>query len=173
MDMADTVAVMNQGTIEQLGPPEELYDRPKTSYVARFLGQSNIFVGNAQLANDAVFINVGGSRIAAPLLRSENHVGRIAIGVRPEKMTFATSPVADDSEINVLGPGTIIDIRFTGVSNEYLIEIPGVGRVTTFAQNVGKSPVVELGTEVWVSWRVEHAFGLSDLPTKAEAEDED
>lgn len=173
MDMADTVAVMNQGTIEQLGPPEELYDRPKTSYVARFLGQSNIFVGNAQLANDAVFINVGGSRIAAPLLRSENHVGRIAIGVRPEKMSFATSPVADDSEINVLGPGTIIDIRFTGVSNEYLIEIPGVGRVTTFAQNVGKSPVVELGTEVWVSWRVEHAFGLSDLPTKAEAEDED
>lgn len=173
MDMADTVAVMNQGNIEQLGPPEELYDRPKTSYVARFLGQSNIFVGNAQLANDAVYINVRGSRIAAPLRRSENHTGRIAIGVRPEKMSFSTTAVADNLEINVLGPGTIIDIRFTGVSNEYLIEIPGVGRVTTFAQNIGKSPVVDLGTEVWVSWRVEHAFGLSDLPTRAEAEDED
>ncbi|MEZ7905126.1 MAG: ABC transporter ATP-binding protein, partial [Aquiluna sp.] len=45
MDMADTVAVMNQGHIEQLGAPEVLYDRPKTAFVAKFLGQSNMFIG--------------------------------------------------------------------------------------------------------------------------------
>ena len=44
MDMADTVAVMNHGHIEQMGAPEALYDRPKTAFVAKFLGQSNIFV---------------------------------------------------------------------------------------------------------------------------------
>ena len=64
----------------------------------------------------------------------------------------------------LLGPGEILDIRFTGVSNQYLIEIPNIGEVTVFAQNIGKSPVVELGAQVWVSWKVEHSFGLADLP---------
>jgi spermidine/putrescine transport system ATP-binding protein len=68
----------------------------------------------------------------------------------------------------LVGPGEIIDIRFTGVSNQYLIDVPGFGDITVFAQNVGKSPVVELGAHVWVSWKVEHAFGLSDLPLKAD-----
>jgi spermidine/putrescine transport system ATP-binding protein len=40
--------------------------------------------------------------------------------------------------------------------------------VTVFAQNVGKSPVTELGAKVWVSWKVEHSFGLSDLPAEAQ-----
>ena len=64
----------------------------------------------------------------------------------------------------MIGPGEIIDIRFTGVSNQYLIEIPNIGQVTVFAQNIGKSPVVELGAKVWVTFKVEHAFGLSDNP---------
>jgi hypothetical protein len=70
--------------------------------------------------------------------------------------------------LNIIGPGEIIDIRFTGVSNQYLIEIPQIGKVTVFAQNVGKSPVTELGAKVWVSWKVEHSFGLSDLPAEAQ-----
>ena len=45
MDMADTVAVMNKGRIEQMGAPEALYDRPKTAFVSRFLGQSDLFIG--------------------------------------------------------------------------------------------------------------------------------
>ena len=45
MTMADTVAVMNKGEIEQMGAPEELYELPKTAFVANFLGQSNLFTG--------------------------------------------------------------------------------------------------------------------------------
>ena len=48
MTMADTVAVMNKGRIEQMGSPEKLYDRPKTVFVSKFLGQSNLFVGNVE-----------------------------------------------------------------------------------------------------------------------------
>jgi spermidine/putrescine transport system ATP-binding protein len=70
--------------------------------------------------------------------------------------------------VNVLGPGEITDIRFTGVSNQYLIEIPEIGEVVVFAQNIGKSPVIALGAQVWVSWKVEHGFGLADLPTGKE-----
>ncbi|MEY4961861.1 MAG: hypothetical protein RLZZ249_558 [Actinomycetota bacterium] len=169
MDMADTVAVMNQGRIEQMGAPEALYDRPKTAFVARFLGQSNIFVGEViENTDNVVAINVNGQRIATPKLRAEKHEGKIAIGVRPEKATFHEVKPELGSEHNLVGPGEIIDIRFTGVSNQYLIDVPGFGDITVFAQNVGKSPVVELGANVWVSWKVEHSFGLSDLPTKAD-----
>lgn len=166
MDMADTVAVMNKGRIEQMGAPEALYERPKTIFVSKFLGQSNIFVGDVvETIADSVSINVAGSKITVPTKRAEKTTGKIAIGVRPEKATFHEDQApAATAGLNIIGPGEIIDIRFTGVSNQYLIEIPQVGKVTVFAQNVGKSPVTELGAKVWVSWKVEHSFGLSDLP---------
>ena len=165
MDMADTVAVMNKGHIEQMGSPEKLYDRPKTVFVSKFLGQSNLFVGEVVESNpESISINVAGNKMTVPKNRAELHVGMIALGVRPEKAMFHEEEPAPDSGKNLIGPGEIIDIRFTGVSNQYLIEIPNVGNVTVFAQNIGKSPVTELGAKVWVSWKVEHSFGLSDLP---------
>ena len=165
MDMADTVAVMNKGHIEQMGSPEKLYDRPKTVFVSKFLGQSNLFIGQVESQNEAaVSIQVAGTKISVPKARAEKYSGTIAIGVRPEKAFFHEEQPKLGSDHNVIGPGEIIDIRFTGVSNQYLIEIPKVGNVTVFAQNIGKSPVIELGAKVWVSWKVEHSFGLSDLP---------
>ena len=169
MDMADTVAVMNKGRIEQMGSPEALYDRPKTAFVSRFLGQSNLFVGKVSEENpNSVSIEVGGAKITVDKKRAEKHTGTVAIGVRPEKATFHEEKPNLGADHVLIGPGEIIDIRFTGVSNQYLIEIPNIGEVTVFAQNVGKSPVVELGAKVWVSWKVEHSFGLRDLPDGTE-----
>lgn len=165
MDMADTVAVMNKGQIEQMGAPEALYDRPKTAFVAKFLGQSNLFVGDVVSENAAsVSIDVAGVKIAVPKARAEKTAGRIAIGVRPEKAFFHEEKPELGSEHNLIGPGEIIDIRFTGVSNQYQIDIPNLGEITVFAQNIGKSPVTEVGAQVWVSWKVDHSFGLSDIP---------
>jgi spermidine/putrescine transport system ATP-binding protein len=171
MDMADTVAVMNKGHIEQLGAPEALYERPKTAFVAKFLGQSNLFVGPiADSSASSLSIEVGGHKITVPKDRAEKQTGKICIGVRPEKTTFHRTQPKLGSDHVVVGPGEITDIRFTGVSNQYLIDIPKVGEVTVFAQNVGISPVIELGEKVWVSWKVEHSFGLSDLPAGNEDE---
>ena len=89
MDMADTVAVMNRGQIEQMGAPEALYERPKTAFVAKFLGQSNLFVGDIVDSSAAsLTIEVAGNRISVPKARAEKQAGRIAIGVRPEKTEF-------------------------------------------------------------------------------------
>jgi len=167
MDMADTVAVMNKGRIEQMGAPEALYDRPKTAFVAKFLGQSNLFIGNVEDENaNTISINVAGNKISVPKARAEKHKGKIAIGVRPEKAFFHEEEPKLGAGYNLIGPGEIIDIRFTGVSNQYLIDIPKIGEITVFAQNIGKSPVTQVGQKVWVSWKVEHSFGLSDLPEK-------
>ena len=169
MDMADIVAVMNKGRIEQMGAPEVLYDRPKTAFVSKFLGQSNLFIGEVVEKNaTSVSIEVGGNKITVAKKRAEKHTGKIAIGVRPEKADFHESEPKLSADHIVVGPGEIIDIRFTGVSNQYLIDIPNVGEVTVFAQNIGKSPEIELGAKVWVSWKIEHSYGLADLPDGTE-----
>jgi spermidine/putrescine transport system ATP-binding protein len=172
MDMADIVAVMNKGRIEQMGAPEKLYDRPHTAFVAKFLGQSNLFTGEVVEQNaSSISINFRGRKLTVPKDRAEKHSGVVTVGVRPEKATFHEQKPAESSEINLIGPGEIIDIRFTGVSNQYLIDIPDFGEVTVFAQNIGKSPVIELGAQVWVSFKVEHTFGLSDSPEVVAADD--
>ncbi len=164
MDMADTVAVMNKGHIEQMGAPEKLYDRPKTVFVSKFLGQSNLFIGKiVETSVNSLSIDVAGYKISVPKDRAEKHNGKIAIGVRPEKADLFQTKPADSSSQNLIGPGEVKDIRFTGVSNQFLVDVPNIGLVTVFEQNEGNS-TVELGDQVWISWKVEHSFGLADLP---------
>ena len=137
--------------------------------MTKFLGQSNLLVGDITSSSaNSLSIEVGGYKISVPKDRAEKHSGKIAIGFRPEKAVFHTKKPAASSNINIIGPGEIIDIRFTGVSNQYLIEVPGIGDLIVFAQNMGQSPVIELGEKVWISWSVDHSFGLADLPTGSE-----
>ena len=71
------------------------------------------------------------------------------------------------SGVNVLGPGRVTDVSFSGVSTQYQIAIPGLGLVTVFAQNMVFGPVVNVGAEAWVAWTVDHGFGLADEPEHA------
>ena len=119
---------------------------------------------------NSVSIDVAGNKISVPKDRAEKHSGKIAVGFRPEKATFHTKKPTAKSDTNVIGPGEILDIRFTGVSNQYLIEVPNLGNITVFAQNMCQSPVIELGEKVWISWSVDHSFGLADLPAGNEEE---
>mgnify|MGYP000963879457 FL=1 len=176
MTMADTVAVMNKGRIEQMGAPEELYELPRTSFVANFLGQSNLFTGDVvESSGDAITVEVAGVGVKVPRERAQRHAGEVTIGVRPEKLTLHTSKPAAAAGVNVLGPGRITDVSFTGVSTQYLVQVPGLPVITVFAQNMAFGPVAEQGAEVWVSWRVEHGFGLADEadPEPRFADDDD
>lgn len=165
MTMADTVAVMNKGEIEQMGSPEELYELPRTAFVANFLGQSNLFIGKVTASTGAdLVVDVAGVKVAVPKERAQRHTGAVTIGVRPEKMLLHASAPAAESGVNVLGPGRVTDVSFTGVSTQYTVDVPGLGHLVVFAQNMVFGPVVQEGAEVWVSWRAEHGFGLIDEP---------
>jgi spermidine/putrescine transport system ATP-binding protein len=162
MTMADTVAVMNRGRIEQLGAPEELYELPRTAFVANFLGQSNLFAGTVQGADDdLVLVRTGGGVLGVPPARAVSTRGSVVVGVRPEKLRLWTALPEPEPGRNVLGPGRVVDVSFSGVSTQYLVEVPGVGRIVVFAQNMVFGPVVSEGAEVWVTWQVEHSFGLA------------
>jgi spermidine/putrescine transport system ATP-binding protein len=163
MTMADTVAVMNKGRIEQMGAPAVLYELPRTAFVANFLGQSNLFTGPVVATNsESIAVDIEGCRIVVPLTRAQRHTGTVTVGVRPEKLALSLDAPAHRAGTNVLGPGRVIDASFSGVSTQYLIQIPGAGTIVLFAQNIGVGPTVVEGAEVWVSWDVEHGFGLED-----------
>jgi spermidine/putrescine transport system ATP-binding protein len=165
MTMADTVAVMNKGKIEQMGAPEELYELPTTAFVANFLGQSNLFTGDVvSSSSTSIVVDVAGRKVEVPRERAQRHAGEVTIGVRPEKLSLHTTEPATASGVNVIGPGRVNDVSFSGVSTQYQIGVPGLGNLVLFAQNIAFGPVVNDGAEVWISWKVEHGFGLADEP---------
>ncbi|GAA1606688.1 ABC transporter ATP-binding protein [Leucobacter chromiireducens subsp. chromiireducens] len=163
MTMADTVAVMNKGRIEQMGAPEELYELPRTVFVANFLGQSNLFHVDVVGGTDqVVHTDMDGTRLSVPKARTQRDSGSITIGVRPEKLSLTMTPPEPDASRNVVGPGRITDVSFIGVSTQYTVEVPGAGPLQVFAQNLQAGPAARLGDEVWLSWLTEHTFGLAD-----------
>ncbi len=165
MTMADTVAVMNQGRIEQMGAPELLYELPTTAFVATFLGQSNLFTGEVTGSSASTMtVGVAGVGIVVPLDRAQVHRGVVTIGVRPEKVTLHRAKPSG-SDRTILGPGRVMDASFSGVSTQYTVAVPGFGDVTVFAQNTSVGDNARPGDEVYLSWSPEHAFGLLDHPS--------
>ncbi|MGH3476428.1 MAG: ABC transporter ATP-binding protein, partial [Nocardioidaceae bacterium] len=101
MTMADTIAVMNSGVIEQMGPPSELYENPATTFVANFLGQSNLIRGEVVGSNGTELrVDVHGSRIGVSRERARVQEGPVWVGVRPEKVYIAAAGEEDSAEAN-------------------------------------------------------------------------
>ncbi len=100
MTMADTIAVMHTGKIEQLGSPTELYERPQTAFVAGFLGVSNLLPGS--LNGDGVVRLDGGGDVRVPASALAGRSGRLAVGIRPEKLRLAAAGAAGADGANDL-----------------------------------------------------------------------
>ena len=170
MTMADTVAVMNKGKIEQMGAPRDLYELPQTAFVANFLGKSNLMHGDVvEDLGDAVAVNASGHRLVMPKSRSVAHSGSAIVGIRPEKMRVLNLPDEYSPSANML-TGTVLDASFTGVSTEYLVEVPGIGTISTFSQNMGQAPA-QNGDTVRMTWEPEFSFGLDGSEVTSEGQD--
>jgi multiple sugar transport system ATP-binding protein len=93
MAMADRIAVMNAGYVEQIGAPQEIYDHPKTMFVADFIGAPpmNFLAVHTALHRGDRVIKIDGALIEIPELFEDRAEGRFALGVRPENVSFADS----------------------------------------------------------------------------------
>jgi spermidine/putrescine transport system ATP-binding protein len=161
MTMADTVAVMNAGRIEQMGPPEELYDLPRTPFVANFLGRSNLLAGTVVEERDGLLgVDAAGTRMLVPLDRAVTRRGAVLVGIRPEKVHLVAPGTDEPADSTLVGPGMVADVSFSGVSTEYLVDVPGCGRLSVFSQNLGAGPGAAPGDEVRLAWSPRHAFAL-------------
>ncbi|MEZ0094142.1 ABC transporter ATP-binding protein [Streptacidiphilus sp. EB129] len=159
MTMADTIAVMNQGRIEQMGSPAELYENPATTFVANFLGQSNLIPGTVEgVDGDVVTVSAHGRTLTLPAARCRATSGTVILGVRPEKVQIAETEADVPSGFNSLS-GTVVDTSFIGVSTQYLVNLPSGEEVSVFEQNTGRA-IQRPGNEVVIYWDPSQGFGL-------------
>ncbi|MFZ0322994.1 MAG: ABC transporter ATP-binding protein [Actinomycetes bacterium] len=168
MTMADTIAVMNAGRIEQMGAPIELYENPVTTFVANFLGQSNLIEGKITgKAGGDVLLDVHGTRMAMPAARVHADGDGVWVGVRPEKMQISADRGQSFDGDNVMR-GTVTDASYTGVSTQYLVDLPWGQEIGVFAQNISTDGPLRNGDEVVVHWHPASTFAL-DSSQDAEA----
>ena len=158
MTMADTIAVMDGGRIEQLGDPTTLYELPTTTFAANFLGQSNLLPATVVgRDNDDLVVDVHGTRLAIRASRTPVTSGAMWLGIRPEKLRVLVvgEPVVGRNTLS----GTVTDASFIGVSTHYLVRLPWGQDVTVVQQNDG-TPPLRPGEQVTVAWESIHGFGL-------------
>lgn len=161
MTMADTIAVMNGGVIEQMGAPVELYEHPATTFVSNFLGQSNLIAGRVlQVDGENLLLDVNGAKLVAPVARARSSEGDVWIGVRPEKVFLAAAESETEDGSNVLRGGVVSDVSFVGVSTQYLARMPWGQELTVFEQNTGARDSFRAGESVDLHWMPEHTFLL-------------
>jgi spermidine/putrescine transport system ATP-binding protein len=161
MTMADTIAVMNDGVIEQRGAPTHLYDLPSTTFVANFLGQSNLVAATIlERSGEDLVIDVHGSKQHVPVSRSRVTEGEVWVGIRPEKVFLADAGSEPDAGANALRAGIVTDVSYYGVSTQYLARMPWGQELTVFEQNTGARNPFAVGDPVDLRWQPSHTFVL-------------
>jgi spermidine/putrescine transport system ATP-binding protein len=164
LTMADTIAVMNEGRIEQMGSGEELYERPRTEFVANFLGISNLVDGTVGSRDGAMatFDAEEGERVFVPSDRFANvNGGPIRIGIRPEKIEIASSDStseASSASRNVIH-GRVTVASYLGTSIQYVVETKTGRELTVIAPNRdGGADSIGPGRDVSLAWDPDHTF---------------
>lgn len=149
LTMSDRIAVMNEGRVEQVADPNTLYESPRNSFVASFIGQTNAFSGTVESVNaDRVTLRTraGGSiEAVAPEVDIVEAGAEAHAAVRPEKVRFG-----GDGD-NVL-PVRIRQVVYLGVSTQYIAELEGGGTLVLYQQNVHDGSGPREGDEVTVTW---------------------
>jgi iron(III) transport system ATP-binding protein len=144
MTTADLIAVMNAGKIEQLGSPEEIYERPRSEFVARFIGSSNIVRGN-NLAEDRIAFAGASLRCSGARLPSG---GETAVSIRQHDIRImAKAPAAQALDSENVVPATVLRHVFLGNSRDYMVTLVDG---TTLRAVAPPDLSVPQGTEVWL-----------------------
>ena len=136
LTMSDRIAVLNQGNIEQIGAPVEVYEQPQTAFVAGFIGVSN-------------------------LIERDGH----RITVRPEKITLLEDGQPDPPGSHAES-GRVQDVIYAGVLTRYVVDLDGGGELVVSRQNAethgarhSAAPIAR-GDRVRIAWRTEQAFTI-------------
>jgi iron(III) transport system ATP-binding protein len=153
MTTADLIAVMNQGRVEQLGPPEEIYGQPRSEFVARFIGGANILRGQAV---DDARVSIAGTALRASgrTLRAGSPV---TLSVRQHEIaiTAEAAPPAGDNRL----PGVVVRQVFLGAARDYTVQLDDRTEVRVTAPPGRGIPV---GTRVWLDLPAEQLRALAE-----------
>jgi spermidine/putrescine transport system ATP-binding protein len=167
MTMSDRIAVMNAGHFEQIGAPQDVYEVPSTSFVASFLGASNLLEGRVESVDgDRAKVRLdAGTLVTLPADRLPEG-SAVSLGVRPEKLRITTDGAsAEENSVDA----TVKMSTYTGVSTAYECKTKDGATIVVYVQNLGASagPLAP-GTDVNLSWHPDHTFAVASSRTKGE-----
>jgi spermidine/putrescine transport system ATP-binding protein len=137
LTMSDRIAVMSEGRILQIGSPAEIYERPRSRFVADFIGQTNFLSGRLVRRSEGVTeVEIAGSgvlQVVSPPGEAGDHLDPVTVAVRPERtqLVGATDPVGD---LNVLN-GLVREVIYLGTHSQYVVQLPGGETVIVHRQN--------------------------------------
>jgi putrescine transport system ATP-binding protein len=165
MTLSSRIAVMNQGEVQQMGTPTEIYEFPRTRYVADFLGSINLFEGTIAEGSAAgdLFVESPEAGVTLRLDSSETYAPGtdVHVAVRPEKIELSRE--RPDQEENRC-QGKVVEVAYQGSLSVYRIELPTgkIARVTMPNHARTTERKVDWGDEVWLCWERHAAVVLAD-----------
>lgn len=165
LTMSDRIAVMNDGVVEQIGTPEEIYNRPQSLFVAGFIGSANLLPGQVRetTATGCIVELSNGQRVAA--LNRHEAGAKVSVMLRPERL----HPVASQPAEGLGLRGTVTSVIFQGAWLRVVIELPDGTELSAEADADSDLPSLRPGLEHWVSWSNSAAYALDGWPERAGA----
>ena len=161
LTMSDRIAVMNDGLIEHLGTPRDIYERPANRFVAGFIGTSNVLTGEVSKITDgnAVVVVSPDEQVIVPAgERTMAPSSRIEITVRPEKISISAG--RPDSAGSVLR-GTVTEVVYLGTSTTFTVRTTTGADMLVFQQNAASSSSdAARGDSVWLSWDPQYSYPI-------------
>ncbi len=163
LTMSDRIAVMNKGRIEQIGDPEDVYDRPTTTFVAGFIGVSNLMPGVVRKTGAQGEVELDSGVHVNTDVDGFRPGDRCHAVVRPEKLTIDSG---DHGQPSV--EGLVESSIYLGTSTQLIVQLPGEVRMTVLVPNADEAARQRLpggGAKVKLSWAPEHMHVVRESDT--------
>lgn len=173
LTMSDRIAVMNNGNVEQIGSPTEIYDRPATVFVASFIGQANLWPGRqtGRTNRDFVEVDVLGTTLKAkPGDTTIEPGGHATLMIRPERVRVSMEvPTGDVATV----PATVKDLTFQGPVLRLSLAAPDDSTIIAHVGPEQELPLLRPGDQVHVGWSPDASRVLpaADIPTTEDLEE--
>lgn len=165
LSLSDRIAVMRAGKIEQVGTPTEIYERPRTPFVADFIGDTNLFEGRIDVADPSmlkIVTKTGLKMVIQPQFPREDlsNSKDVVVSVRPEKIRLSLAPPPPESKVNCF-EGRLEHVMYLGTHVHYVVELLSGDRLTVRLPNV-TSKLPNPNTPVYARWAATDCLALEE-----------
>ena len=179
MSLADHIAVMNHGRVEQLDPPAKIYEAPRTSFVAAFIGDTNFFEGTVSRLVDSDYCEVTVEDLGTIRCWNDKHIkvgAKVYLSVRPEKMHLTHERPADlhEGKVNVF-PVTVYQKVYQGAYTRFWVrhgesadDCWELSVLQTHSRYLLDTTPITWDDEVWLSWHADDGYMLENYDERDE-----
>lgn len=168
LSISDRIAVMKDGEILQVGTPTEVYETPKNSFVARFIGENNFIEGKVVKINNEITATLYNKNCGKIMFETDKKIAigdKVRLSIRPEKIRISKQPFLGEKKVNILKV-YIDEVIYTGFQSKYFVWVNGNAEVsmTVFKQHTmyfeNDITSIKWGEEAYIFWNAEDSYLL-------------